>query len=192
MGKKPDLKSQSDEQLMNLTVSGNRMAYSEIYDRYHTKMLNYFFRMLYRDEEKARDFTHDLFVKIIEKPRLFDSGKRFSTWIYAVASNMCKNEYRSRAVRENGIDSHSPLAQVIENETMQQQIDHNDFAKKLNIEVNGLNSQQKEAFILRYREDMPIKEIAETMECSEGTIKSRLFYSLKKLSEKLKEFNPNE
>lgn len=186
-----NLKHQSDEELMKLLVVGSKEAFTEVYERYHTRMLNYFFRMLYRDEEKARDFTHDLFVKIIEKPGLFNSERKFSTWIYAVASNMCKNEYRSRAVRENGAGHISAYSQNIENEAMHHQLDLEKFKSRLKDEMDELNPQQKEAFVMRFQDEMPIKEIAEAMECSEGTIKSRLFYSLKKMSEKLKEFNPN-
>ncbi|MCF8371883.1 MAG: RNA polymerase sigma factor [Bacteroidales bacterium] len=186
-----NLKQQSDEELMKLLVIGSKGAFTEVYERYHSRMLNYFFRMLYRDEEKARDFTHDLFMKIIEKPGLFNSERKFSTWIYAVASNMCKNEYRSRAVRENGVGPIGWHTQEIENETMHHQLDLEKFKARLKDEMDQLNPQQKEAFVMRFQDEMPIKEIAEVMECSEGTIKSRLFYSLKKMSEKLKEFNPN-
>ena len=191
MGKAINIIQQSDEELMELVNAGKKSAFSEVYQRYHGKMLNYFYRMLYQDEEKARDFAHDLFVKIMETPTRFDTQKRFSTWIYAVASNMCKNEYRSRAVRDNGIDPHSPLIQDEEKEIAGQLIDSTLFRQKLQHEIQALNPKQKEAFVLRFQNEMPIKEIAETMECSEGTIKSRLFYSLKRMSEKLKEFNPN-
>lgn len=186
-----NLKQQSDEELMRLLERGDKEAFSEIYERYHTRMLNYFFRMMYRDEEKARDFTHDLFVKIIEKPNLFNSDKKFSTWIYAVASNMCKNEYRSMAVRDKGADRISQLTERFESETTPHQLDLEKFKLRLKDEMDELNPQQKEAFVMRFQEEIPIKEIAQVMECSEGTVKSRLFYSLKKMSEKLKEFNPN-
>lgn len=177
---------------MKLLAAGNKEAFSEVYQRYHARMLNYFFRMLYRDEEKARDFTHDLFVKIIEKPGLFNSEKKFSTWMYAVASNMCKNEYRSRTVRKNGATIMGAFIQSTEDEKVHHQLDLENFKRRVKDEIDELNPHQKEAFVMRFQEEMPIQEIAGAMGCSEGTIKSRLFYSLKKMSEKLNEFNPNK
>ncbi|MEA3444255.1 MAG: RNA polymerase sigma factor [Bacteroidota bacterium] len=186
-----ELKYLSDEELMRLIVKGNRNAFSGIYDRYHKRMLNFFFKMLYRDKEKARDFSHDLFMKIIEKPELFKSDKKFSTWIFVVASNMCKNEYRSRAVRANGSLHPGLSINEAEHENIHSQIDLAKFKTRLNNEIDELNPQQKNVFVMRFQQEMPIKEIAEIMDCSEGTIKSRIFYSLKKMAEKLKEFNPN-
>ncbi len=190
MSKITEIKFLSDEELMQLLVIGNKNAFSEIYSRYHTRMLNFFFRMFFRNEEKARDFTHDLFMKIIEKPELFNSDKKFTTWIYVVASNMCKNEFRNKAVRDNGVDHTGLLARDVEDEKVHHQLDLKDFKTKLNSQIDQLNPQQKTVFIMRYQQEKPIKEIAEIMNCSEGTVKSRIFYSLKKMSEKLKEFNP--
>lgn len=65
-----------------------------MYDRYSPRMYRFFFRMLWRDAGKAEDFTQEIFLKIIEKPQLFDPERNFKTWIYTLASNLCKNEYR--------------------------------------------------------------------------------------------------
>ena len=64
------------------------------------------------------------------------------------------------------------------------------FHKRLNQELDQLSVSHKKVFIMRMKHNLSIKEIAEIMETSEGTIKSRIFYTLKKLSENLKEFNP--
>ena len=52
------------------------------------------------DEEKAQDFLQDLFLKIVEKPARFKRGHAFASWLYTVAHNMCKNEYRKQSVRK--------------------------------------------------------------------------------------------
>ena len=56
--------------------------------------------------------------------------------------------------------------------------------------MDKLDAKQKATFVMRYFQDMPIKEIAIALDCSEGTIKSRLFYTLKKLTVSLKDFAP--
>ena len=182
----------SDEKLMHLISRQDEQAFDELYNRYSYKMLRYFHRMLGQDEEKAQDFLQDLFVKIVEKPHLFDSKRKFSTWLYSIAGNMCKNEYRSREVRkimtQPGDLSHLSVFAADTEDGM----DRNLFADCLAAEVDKLSDNHREVFVLRYQEEHSIKEISTIMNCSEGTIKSRIFYALRKLSRSLQAFNPKE
>jgi RNA polymerase sigma-70 factor (ECF subfamily) len=178
---------------MQEVIQGNAMAFSLLYDRYADKMIRYFFRMLGQDREKAEDFTQDIFTKIIEKPYLFDSSKKFSTWLYSIANNMCKNEYRRLSVRKNTIqvepDSNKTKDEY--SEDIISTMDRKTFDKLLDIELSLLDEKHRSTFIMRYQEEMSIKEISEALEISEGTVKSRLFYTIRKLSEKLKVFDLN-
>lgn len=184
-------KNFSDNKLMELIVKRDALAFSEIYDRYNGLMINYFYKMLWQDREKAEDFMQDLFTKIIEKPKLYDTSRNFKTWLFSVANNMCKNEYRKQAVRANTANNIEDGVQVKdENIGAMEQTDNNTFNKKLHEELDRLDEKQKSTFIMRYFDDMPIREIAEALDCSEGTVKSRLFYTLKKLAVSLKEFSP--
>jgi len=83
---------------------GEEAAFDELYNRYSKRLLVYFYRMLGRNEEKAQDFLQDFFLKLIEKPHLFSSKNRFSSWVFTVASNMCKNEYRRLKVRNQVVN----------------------------------------------------------------------------------------
>lgn len=189
-----NLEKATDETLMARSAKGNSRAFGILYDRYEGKMNWYFLRMLGKDAEKARDFTQDLFVKLAEKPHLFDTGKKFSTWIYTVAHNMCKNEYRKLSIRHhvNGEDigAERTIADTQAKDPAME-VDKNTFEKMLEIELGLIDENHRTAFLLRYKEEMSIKEIAEIMGTSEGTVKSRLFYTVKKLSEKLKAFEYN-
>ena len=64
------------------------------------------------------------------------------------------------------------------------------FSAKLEEELDKLDPDHKATFVMRHHEDMAIKEIAAVFACSEGTVKSRIFYTLKKLAERMKEFDP--
>ena len=64
------------------------------------------------------------------------------------------------------------------------------FSEKLTQELELLDEKQKSTFVMRYFQDMSIKEIAQALDLSEGTVKSRLFYTLKKLTVSLKDFAP--
>ncbi|MEZ4851233.1 MAG: RNA polymerase sigma factor [Bacteroidia bacterium] len=180
----------SDEELMRLIAENDERAFDEIYRRYSDRMLRYFWRMLNQDEEKSQDFLQDLMMKVVEKAHLFNAERRFSTWVYSVASNMCKNEYRSQAVRRvmTRLDDHTEInALELPDEG---QIDRKSFEKQLEVELDNLSDNHREVFVLRYQEDLSIKEIGEVMACSEGTVKSRIFYALRKLATGLHAFNP--
>lgn len=181
----------ADNEIMKLVAKKDSQAFSVLYDRYSELLVNYFYKMLWQDREKAEDFMQDFFSKLIEKPRLYDTSRNFKTWMYSVANNMCKNEYRKQAVRSNTANSIDDGIQVKDfNTDIVKKTDENTFSERLEKELNQLEESQKMTFVLRYYEDMQIKEIAKTLNCSEGTVKSRLFYTLKKLSNSLKEFSP--
>jgi len=172
---------------MQMVLRGDRMAFSEVYDRYSDRLLHYFYRMLWQDRELAEDMVQDLFVKIIRKPELYDPSRPFRVWVYSVAANMCKNQYRKAEVRRDAateiaaLQSTTTPADAVTNE-----MEMAGFHAALDREVEGLEPHHRETFILRYRNDLPLKEIAEVMNCSEGTVKSRLFYATKKLGQRMK------
>src|SRR3984957_12835960 len=91
----------ADTELMFHLQRGETLAFDELYKRYSKPLLGYFVRMLNYDKPKAQDALHDLFMKVIEKPHLFDTSKPFRTWIYTIAYNNCKNQYKhTEIVRE--------------------------------------------------------------------------------------------
>ena len=98
-----DLVSLSDERLMEMIVRGDERAFGTLYDRYQRKMITYFSRMLWNDRERAQDFLQELFTKIARKPDSYDPSRPFSTWLYSVANNMCKNEYRREGTRKAAV-----------------------------------------------------------------------------------------
>lgn len=174
---------------MRLSSKGDALAFGQLYDRYAGKMINYFARMLWNDREKASDMTQDLFTKIIDKPKLYKEGRKFSTWIYSIANNMCKNEYRHHEVVQR--HAHG-VSDTYKNSLISSTDDPHlkAFKADLDIELNALDHPHRSCFIMRYKQGLSIKEIADVLECSEGTVKSRLFYTTKKLAKALKHFDP--
>ena len=170
----------SDEELMDKACGGSERALEEIYQRYSQPLLRYFYRMLWQDKNKAEDFLHDLFIKIMERQGQFDSSKKLSTWLYSIANNMCKNEYRKQAYRTSVQYLHNGNA--ISDESITQQMDHASFHKMLERLLNEEGEEARTLFILRHELDMSFGEIGEVVCCAEGTVKSRLFYLKKKLA----------
>ena len=166
--------AESDEQLMVLITDGDQRAFSELYDRYSGKLLAYFHRMLWKDREKAEDFMQDLFTKIIHKPHQYDPSRPFKTWMYSVANNMCKNEYRKQEIRKVTSYSMNEATSVAEGSPdLNRKMDRDTFNVKVMEELEKLDAKKRDTFLLRYKEDYSIKEISVEMGCSEGTVKSR-------------------
>jgi len=192
LGTHTALKDMTDEALYTLWSGKQDAAFTELYSRYSKKLLFYFVQMFHGDSDKAQDFLHDLFFKIIEKPERFNPEKRFSTWVYTVAANMCKNEYRDLAVRKlvgnnfdlSRVEHKAPQADIL--------VDRKLFKSSLAKALNTLSKEHRNVYLLRFHMGLPLKAIAEIMECSEGTVKSRLFYTLKKLGTQLHSFNPKK
>ena len=188
---RPQYKSMTDESLMISITKGDKRAFDEIYNRYSGPLLGYFISKLWRDREKSEDFVHDIFAKIIKKPESFDPTRKFKTWLYSVANNMCKNEYKKQEVRKNtstGLDGHFSLTDTSVN--VMSEVQDSQFREEFNVSLDALDLKHKEVFSLRHINGLSIKEIAEVMEISDGTVKSRLFYATKYLASSLKDFNP--
>lgn len=190
---KPQHTSLTDEALMLAISKGDKRAFDELYARYAKPLCSYFIRMLWKDREKAEDFVHDLFAKIIHKPEYFDPTRTFKTWVYSVANNMCKNEYKKQEVRKNtslGIDNHYAVKD--QNVNVMSEVSDMQFKEVFDVRMSELDVKHREAFQLRHIDGLSIKEISELLELNEGTVKSRVFYAIKYLAEGLKEFNPVE
>ncbi len=188
---KPRYQDMTDESLMTAISKGDKRAFDQIYERYSGPLLGYFIRMLWKDREKAEDFVHDIFAKIIRKPELFDPSRSFKTWIYSVANNMCKNEYKKQEVRKNtsnGLDESYVVKD--HNANVMSEVFDNQFRDEFEKSLEDLDLKHSEVFKLRHIEGLSIKEIAEILEISDGTVKSRLFYATKYLASSLEAFNP--
>lgn len=175
------LHNQTDEQLLAAVALKEAPAFAVLYDRYSQRMYRYFYRMLWQDAARSEDFTQDLFLKIIEKAHTFRHESTFKTWVYTMASNMCKNEFRRLSYREN---ANIPPAETAY-EFLPETIDQTLFADELRTCINDLDLAFRTCFILRYQEELSVREICGITGLPEGTVKSRLHRGLQKVSEQL-------
>lgn len=179
----------NDEDLMRFFIKGDKKAFEQIYARYESFVVNFFYRRLWNDSEKAEDFAHDLFTKIIDKPDSFDPSRTFKTWLFSVANNMCKNEYKKQEVRKpTGYDLPEGMDSKDENPLQDVEIDKANFNEALKKELDKLNDKHREVFMLRHFEGLSLNEIGEALEINTGTVKSRLHLATKTLADKLEVF----
>ncbi len=183
-----NLKVLSDEVLMERIIQRDKMAFSELYDRYSGRMMAYFMRMLWNDREKSEDFLQDLFMKIARQPELFDTSRVFKPWIYAVANNLCKMEYRKTSKRASSVSLDKAPEIADNSQKIPEQVDRRAFSRKLKEVLETIKEPHKSTFMLRYFDELSLKEIAQIHECSEGTVKSRIFYTLRNIASKMPQF----
>ena len=141
--------------------------------------------MFQGDRNKAQDFVQELFLRILEKHKQFDPTRTFSTWMFTIASNMCKTSFRDE-----------PKKQPLEgNERIYFSDDDytkNAFSEAMQEALHTLEEMHRSIFVLRYMNELSLKEISEISDIPIGTVKSRLFHATKRMAESLKEFRPNE
>lgn len=186
--------SQTDERLLEALQAGDVPAFDELYRRYSKRLLHYFHRLL-GDAEQAQDFLQELFLKVITKPQRFEGRQRFSAWLYTVAHNMCKNEYRRLQVRRNltrAVEVDEVLPEAAHEFAPEAEALRAEVSDKVWQALEACEAVQRSTFLLRFQQELSIKEISVILSCSEGTTKSRLFYTLKKLAKSLTEFDPRQ
>jgi len=175
---------------MTLLAKGSEGAFNELYARYAESLYHFFYKMLYQNEEFAADFCQNIFMKVFEKVDSYDVQYKFSTWIYTMASNMCKNEYRRNSRKRPTIYLDQKIN--ITEPQAPKKIDQDIFQTHLQEAINKLDEKHKLCFILRYQENKSISDISQLLDCPQGTVKSRLHNTLRKLSKELYLFDPKK
>lgn len=181
----------TDEELMLLIQKGNESAFTELHRRYHQKLFRFFYRMTGKDRKSSEDMLQELWIKVIQNPEKFHQDKSFSPWVYKIASNMCLNELRNAKNRLRLLEENFTLNET-ELPTFSSDIDKNTFIRNYLFHFENLDTQQQLLLTLHFEEELSLKEIAPILCIPEGTVRSRLFYLLKKLSALLYQFNPQK
>src|SRR6478735_1216164 len=90
------LRAMDDAEIVTSFLEGEERAFQELVERYQTRLLNFIYRTI-GDREKAEDLVQEVFIRVYRHLHRFDRAKKFSTWVYTIASNLAKNELRNRS-----------------------------------------------------------------------------------------------
>ncbi|MFZ4799870.1 MAG: RNA polymerase sigma factor [Bacteroidia bacterium] len=182
---KQNYQQQTDEELMGLIITkSNEKAFEELYNRYYKKLLWFCMRIV-GNKEQSEDIIQDTFIKIIDKPEAFNSNQKFSTWIYTIVNNaslnvLSKETNRDKLMSQNYVQ--------IDFTHLNLNIDAKLIQQKINAIYKELNEKEQAVFVLRFEQELSIKEIAKIIQIPEGTVKSCLYNLLKKMAHQLKAF----
>jgi RNA polymerase sigma-70 factor, ECF subfamily len=168
-----------------LCAKGNRDAFSVLYDRYF-KRLCAFANGYLKDPDAAQDAVQEVFTRFIHQSGKFDASRSFSAWIFQVTKNQCLNVLRNE---ENRLRLRKMIcvANSDFNDTSSV-FDYRQIVKRVEAALAAMSNRDREIYRLRFEEERSIRDIAEFTHTPEGTVKSAIFYMLKKISSQLKEF----
>jgi RNA polymerase sigma-70 factor (ECF subfamily) len=188
MKSQEDNSSASDQQLVAAAKKGDMAAFEELVARHRDKIYARAFSMM-RNEDEALDLSQEAWVKSWQRLKQFQGDSSFGTWMTRIVINLCLDQLRRRkrqrteSIEEmdeetGGVERQMPV--VIVNPT--ERLERGELRKKIDHALGQLSHEHRTVLVLHEFEEMEYKEIAKTMECSIGTVMSRLFYARRKMA----------
>jgi RNA polymerase sigma-70 factor (ECF subfamily) len=172
-----------EEKLIERAVGGDSSAFGSLYDHYQA-MIYRFVVIKVGSREEAEDITHQVFLSAWQKVRGYKHrGHPFSSWLYRIARNQVIDHYRAKK-GEVSIDKIDPeLFATAERES-------NDLTQKFQLEmvrkaIAALKTDYQDVIIMRFVEDISLKETAAILKKSEGAIKLIQHRAIKELKKAL-------
>lgn len=180
------LSTLTDAELMQRIGRGEHKAFDTLYNRYARRLGGFFLRMLAYDAAKAEDMVQELFARVWTHRKEYRSAQPFATWLYTMAYNLCKNEYRHEAVRQAYVEELRQREEATDEPT--KAMERDELRQRLRQAVQSLPTAQRDAFLLHYDEELTIPEVAHIVGCPEGTVKSRLYTALESVKRMMNEY----
>ncbi|MDX2183337.1 MAG: sigma-70 family RNA polymerase sigma factor [Gemmatimonadaceae bacterium] len=177
------LEDLDDTALVRQYLAGTERAFAVLVGRYQGRLLNFIARTI-GDRDRAEDLVQEAFVRVARHLHRFDDSKKFSTWVYTIASNLAKNELRNRSrsplvlfqTLSGGRDQDDdrPLEFEDTADRPDDLLEKREMRAMIDAAVSRLPKHHREVFVLRELEGRPYEEIAEITRTNLGTVKSRL------------------
>lgn len=173
-----------DDALVLAANSGRDEAFEELVRRYRNEVFA-FSQYFVRDREEAWDLSQDVFVKAYKSLRHFRGDASFKTWLMRITANRCKDFLKKRRITTIPLDDAIKTGHPSEGHTPSSGAEAGEIGRAIDVAVAGLPAKHQLAFVLREYQGLSYQEMAGVMECSVGTVMSRLHHARKKLQEKL-------
>jgi len=176
------LKQLDDSGVVAAFLDGEKRAFGELVERYQTRLLNFVYRTT-GDRERAEDLVQETFIRVYRHLHRFDQGKKFSTWVYTIASNLAKNELRNRSrnplvlfqtIKKNWDSDSRPLEWEDNTYRPDDLFRKRHLKSMVDSAVDQLPEHHRTVFVLREMEGKTYEEIADITGANLGTVKSRL------------------
>ncbi len=187
----------TDPELISKFLAGDINAFNTLVWRWEKSLYNFVLRYL-GDREAAKDVCQKTFIRVYQKVHSLRTPQRFSTWLYQIAVNMCRDEIKSRRrqnlvslenLQENRNGSKKniihPAVQQSQPEAQANQRDLRELLARALLEVPA---EQRVVIVMKEYQGLKFNEIAEILQTSVNTVKSRMYYGLSALRKVFKQW----
>jgi RNA polymerase sigma-70 factor (ECF subfamily) len=183
-----DYSSTDDSTLVRAAQRGNMAAFEELVARHRDKIYARALSMM-RNEEEAIDLSQEAWIKGWQRLKQFHGEASFGTWMTRIVINLCLDQlrkqkrHRAESIEEideesGGVERQMPVVTVNPTEGLERQ----ELRRRIDRALSQLSYEHRTVLVLHQFEEMEYKQIAKTMNCSIGTVMSRLFYARRKLA----------
>jgi RNA polymerase sigma-70 factor (ECF subfamily) len=157
-------------------VAGHAAGLNELMERHAPRLFNYLLRSL-QNEDDAADLAQETFVRVYQNRAKFDADLKFSTWLYAIASNLVRTQYRYRTRHPQPVPLDAPAGDTT-----------TDFRESLPHDQPNPSEELRTPLILCEYEELSHAEIGAILECTAKAIETRLYRARKQLKSILSRF----
>jgi len=171
-----DVKTLSDEDLVfKIVETNNTQLFAVLYDRFSKVVYNKCYGFS-NNKEEAEDLTHDVFIRLFVKLKTFKGNSKFSTWLYSFTYNFCVN-YVQRNDHKKKEKVTVVTDNIKEDDALEEIDDLTLFelkSEKLAKVLSLIDPTEKMILLMKYQDDMTIKEIKEFLNIGESAVKMRI------------------
>jgi RNA polymerase sigma-70 factor, ECF subfamily len=174
--------TRTDEELVALSVSGDADSFNQLILRWERPIYALAYRVIGREEE-ARDIVQETFLRAFRGLRNFRREAKFSSWIYRIALNLCRDWIRRErrtpvSPTPEGVDLAELAAEQGPAESIEELVARHDMSRAVEVAMERLPEEQRTAIILKEYHGMTFQEIADLQGCPLSTVKTRLYQGL--------------
>jgi RNA polymerase sigma-70 factor (ECF subfamily) len=173
----------SDEELVEACRAGETSAFDILVARWEDKIRGVAYRVL-GSEDEARDVAQEAFLKAYRGVVAFKQEARFSSWLYQIALNLCRDRLRRRKTRATVSLEEAEATGTVIVETRpgaHERLQQLDLAHTVRRAIEALPDEQREVVVLKEYQGLTFLEIAQTLEVPVSTVKTRLYRGLGQL-----------
>jgi RNA polymerase sigma-70 factor (ECF subfamily) len=173
----------SDEELVEACQAGEASAFDVLVARWEDRIRGAAYRFL-GSEEEARDVAQEAFLRAYQAIGGFKREARFSSWLYQIATNLCRDRLRRRKTRATvsleALEEAGPVM-VETRPGAHERLLERDLAQAVRRAVHALPEEQREVVILKEYQELTFLEIAQALDVPVSTVKTRLYRGLGQL-----------
>lgn len=176
---------EEEYQIIAEILDGRKELFRKLVDR-HAPLVFHIVRRFEKDEDEAEELAQQIFVKAYERLASFDRKALFSSWLYMLATNHCRDHVKNvRRLnrRFSEMDEHSVDMSLSHEETPDRIMEADQWKKLLEEALDHITADYAQAFLMKYRDEMTYKTMAERLNVTVSALKVRVHRGRKELKE---------